>query len=175
MSARPVIGKYYPVPCIFVHMAGRQGWMPASGWIPTLGAKHSDADLAVNADHYHIDWRFIDDRGFEMAGTWSTQLGNLITSGSGYYKLDAPTELKRRMCRRAMPDFPAQQQAKWVAFESKHACTKLKPGNICPHRGIDLTPFIKADGTAVCPGHGLAWDTKTGALLPRHGEAGATA
>jgi hypothetical protein len=73
-----------------------------------------------------------------------------------------------------MPDFPAVHHdfpggpARWAALEAAHAGCRLKPGNICPHRGIDLTPFAKPDGTAVCPGHGLRWNLKTGELLPHH-------
>ena len=32
----------------------------------------------------------------------------------------------------------------------------------------DALAFEQADGTAVCPGHGLRWDLRTGLLLTRH-------
>lgn len=165
------IGKSYAVPCIFVAQPNRQYWMPRNGWVPTLGPKHDDQALGLAADHFHIDWRFIDERGFDLADGLTPRLGRVITSASGRFKIDAPTVLKRRKCRRVMADFPSQSLPRWVAFEASHACVKLKPGNVCPHRGTDLTPFIKPDGTVVCPGHGLLWNTKTGDLMPRHAVA----
>lgn len=59
---------------------------------------------------------------------------------------------------------------RWARLELAQAfiCNRLKPGNVCPHRGIDLTPFARPDGTAICPGHGLRWNLATGELMPRH-------
>jgi len=83
--------------------------------------------------------------------------------------LDRKPELKRRKCLREMPDFPPTPDHRWPILElhQSRTCNKLKPGNVCPHRGTDLTPFEKPDGTAICPGHGLRWNLKTGELMPR--------
>lgn len=37
----------------------------------------------------------------------------------------------------------------------------------CPHRGISLVGAAEEDGAVVCPGHGLAWDCRSGCLRPR--------
>lgn len=185
MVSSYTIGKMYFVPCLFIAPDRRPWWMPKDGWVPTIGPKHSDAEhLEFPHEHYHIDWRFVGTVGFRLISAHKSAVhGSVITSDFVPYRIDGKTELKRRMCKRAMPEFPARltrlykmadgrQDARWAALEQaqREACPKLKPGNICPHRGIDLTPFIKPDGTVICPGHGLMWDTKTGDLLKRHCE-----
>jgi hypothetical protein len=71
-------------------------------------------------------------------------------------------------CKRVMPDFPARPRAIWASLEKAYAGCVLKDGHICPHRGIDLRPFAKPDGTVICPGHGLRWDLNTGLQLQHH-------
>lgn len=177
------VGRFYMVPCIFINPQHRQHWMPADGWVATLGTKHTDPELASEHVHYHVDWRFCSEQKYDLAcGIHVRPHGRVITSSDGWYTVGS-TVLKRRKCHRAMTDFPSQAKpltrgyeggvctkplTRWAQLERTHACTKLKPGNICPHRGIDLTPFVKPDGTVICPGHGLRWDTKTGELLPHH-------
>ena len=100
--------------------------------------------------------------------------GKVISSDNpdkwGAQQLTGVPDLKRRLCRRQMPDFPASLRPIWAAMEAaqRKRCDRLKDGHTCPHRGIDLRPFEQADGTAICPGHGLRWDMRTGLLLARH-------
>lgn len=179
-SEPAVIGRFYVVPCIYVIPENRPYGSPTDGFIPTIGPKHEDADiLAFPHEHYHIDWRFVPAAMVESASQWiGKPHGIVITNTHGGHKVQGQLEMKRRKCRREMPDFPAQPPSrsegagrKWVLLEEMQSrvCNRLKPGNICPHRGIDLTPFVKPDGTVICPGHGLRWDTKTGNLLAHHG------
>jgi nitrite reductase/ring-hydroxylating ferredoxin subunit len=175
----PIVGRLYSVPCIFVASQMRTAWMPRDGWVPTLGPKHSDAEhLDFAHPHYHVDWRFVGDKPYEAA-CWMRGAdiphARVVTSTTMRYVVAGSLVMKRRACRRAMPDFPAHNpksisgpDKRWVSLERAHRGCTLRPGNICPHRGIDLTTFIKPDGTVVCPGHGLAWDTRTGELLQRH-------
>jgi hypothetical protein len=185
-STKPVVGKFYMVPCVRLKL--REHGHPArgrDGWIPIIGPEHHDREvIGFPAMHYHIDVRFLgtdvlrrydDQRWFcephrvmgHPVSTFSdgvTPSDYQLPSGHGFEKA-----LRRLQCKRDMPDFPRRSAWKWLpVLEEKHAACKLKPGNICPHRGIDLTPFIKEDGTVICPGHGLRWDTKTGDLLPFH-------
>lgn len=173
------VGKVYNVPCMYTKCRG--SFIPNDGWVPVLGPKHEDAEhLNFPDPHYHVDWRFIPAQQYRqtLSGRPSgSTLGTVLTNTEGYYPGTVETELlrgtpvlKRRLCKRAMPIFPARPNIDWARLERAQAfvCNKLKPGNICPHRGIDLTPFIEPDGTAICPGHGLRWDTKTGDMLPRH-------
>lgn len=191
-STKTEVGKFYMVPCVFVSPPHRSLWHPRDGWVPVLGPKHSDKEfLNFEWEHFHIDWRFVGRRNYEDAAGGLSRFaqGRVLTSAQGYYKLPDAGTLRRRVCRRAMPDFPAaggrvanlvdipgdvgRHARPWRHMEVAQAfvCNKLKPGNICPHRGIDLTPFIKEDGTVICPGHGLRWDTATGNLLPHHASA----
>lgn len=187
MSVAAVVGRFSMVPCMFVESERRPYWAPRDGWVPILGPKHSDAEhLEFDHEHYHIDWRFMPGAQFDAAVTHQRNMtgnasphSNVLTSDTKYMGLTGTPALKRRLCRRDMPEFPAAPKGerygspnalRWQRMERAQAfvCNKLKPGNICPHRGIDLTPFIRPDGTAICPGHGLHWDIATGQLLPRH-------
>ena len=166
-----VVGRTYSVPCVFVDKRYRTGLMPRDGWVPVLGPKHEDSEhLNFPWEHHHIDWRFVGDRQFAAAAkSFGPPQANVLTSASGYMKL-GPVVMKRRKCKRVMPTFPSAGSIKsgFSSLERAHQCLRLKPGGICPHRGIDLRPFAQADGTAVCPGHGLRWNLATGELMRHH-------
>jgi hypothetical protein len=186
LNGRAEIGKFYLVPCIKVEFSARTIWMDVNCWVPVLGPKHSDSEhLNFPFDHYHIDWRFVGHTPFNRLKRERSVLSRVLTNdGTDPWNktITRSPELRRIKCKREMPEFPKVSQIivrsaysagdgggqKWARMETAQAmvCNKLKPGNICPHRGIDLTPFIKPDGIVICPGHGLRWDTKTGELLP---------
>jgi len=175
MSAPAVIGKFYRVPCVLLPQS--RPFYGGMHFVPVIGPKHSDEELGVDWEHFHVDWRFVPLRSLLAASEFSAQCtpqGKVISSDhedTFTHALSGKTVLKLRQCRRAMPDFPQSLGPKWAFMESQQRkrCDKLKDGHICPHRGIDLRPFVKPDGTAICPGHGLHWDLKTGLLLSRHG------
>ena len=167
---RAEVGAFYLVPCLKLR---RQFF--GELWVPVIGPKHRDVELGVNWEHWHIDWRFASKRMFLGCSRGSTGQphGSVISNdGPDDFKpsLTGTPELKRRKCRRLMPDFPVAPRPKWAAMEvaQRGRCDKLKDGHTCPHRGIDLRPFEQEDGTAICPGHGLRWDMRTGLLLARH-------
>ena len=169
---RPVVGRFYEVPCIRVWTCAdaKDGY----GWVPVIGPLHADAEhLNFPYQHYHIDWRFVTAVAFKRSlNRPSKQVhGQVVTNTHGQHKIDGPLVMRRKRCAREMPEFQARpHSAPWGQLERAQAkaCNKLKPGNICPHRGIDLTSFRRPDGTAVCPGHGLHWNLVTGELIPRH-------
>lgn len=163
-----VVGKRYRVPCLFIAPSARTHWMPEDGWVPVLGPKHTDAEhLQVRQEHYHVDWRFMQ----RIAPSSRTPLFQVISNdrerGGG---ITGTPKLKLRKMWREMPIWPVidGEHGRWLALESAYANCRLKPGNVCPHRGIDLTPFEDADGIAVCPGHGLKWNIRTGEPVPYH-------
>lgn len=166
-----VVGVFYRVPCVRVPF-GFYGLK----WVPVIGPKHRDLDLNVDWEHWHVDWRFVPESTLRQAGSLildGSPHGKVISNDSptfGEHSLHGQPEMKRRLCRRVMPDFPARPRPAWAAMEQaqRARCDRLKDGHTCPHRGIDLRPFAKADGTAICPGHGLRWDLRTGELLARH-------
>lgn len=185
------VGKFYMVPCVKVRPGARTSWIASTGWVPVLGMKHRDAEhLDFPHEHYHVDWRFVGDKQYAAVLRKPSGLphGSVLTDTEGDFRnpsIRQPVVMRRLKCRRDMPDFPEVRKivagmeyhgdsgAKWERLERAQAivCNKLKPGNICPHRGIDLTPFVKPDGTVICPGHGLRWDTHTGDLLPYQASA----
>lgn len=193
-SMKPVVGRHYLVPCIRLpltaaeshHRYRHHSASDADGWVPVIGPQHQDREtLDFEPMHFHVDVRFLSDtvlRSFEghrtgMPPEAAAMLLPVSTWSDGIGGAPFNVEMARvlRQCIREMPSFPSaarlagpKSAARWALFERNHAACKLKPGNICPHRGIDLTPFIKADGTVICPGHGLRWNTLTGELLPHH-------
>lgn len=183
-----IVGKFYMVPCVRL-LTGREWWSgyhraaDRQGWVPIIGPEHEDREfLEFKSMHFHVDARFLSDRIVANVATpfrsHSAEQQVLTfpvstwSDGHGNPPLKYERAMKRKQCKRVMPEFPnVGHDKKWCAMEAHYSACKLKPGNICPHRGIDLTPFIKEDGTVICPGHGLRWDTKTGALLPHHARA----
>lgn len=186
--ARPEVGRFYLVPCIKVERCARSALMDADGWVPVLGSKHRDAEhIEFPDEHYHVDWRFVGARGYRnvMATSFAPHGSVLTSDGSDPWNrgVHRASELRRIKCKREMPIFPSRQMlgtsstrvsgtppaTRWARLERAQAvvCNKLKPGNVCPHRGIALDQFAQADGTAICPGHGLRWNLATGELMPR--------
>lgn len=163
-------GELHWVPCI--RMAKRF-W--GSYWVPVIGTAHIDPDLKFPHRHLHIDWRFAPIQmvgGCSRNGYGSPHGSVVFNTGTddGAPVLTGDIVMRRMRCQRPMYDFPIMQADHWAAFEAgqRKRCARLIDGHICPHRGIDLKPFQAADGTAVCPGHGLRWDLKTGNMLRRH-------
>jgi hypothetical protein len=82
----------------------------------------------------------------------------------------------RLLCKRTLPDFPVELKYKdgrerWAfewqpRLESEYAAIRAACTR-CPHRGFSLAGLPVKDGKVVCPGHGLQWNVKTGALVPR--------
>jgi hypothetical protein len=165
------VGQFYQVPCLVVAM-------PFYGEtvIPVIGPKHSDPELGATWDHYHIDWRFVPWRMLRAATSkiFGSPHGRVISNDSKSLGINGSISgnpvMRSRKCKRLMPEFPSYPKSSFTVFEraQRVRCDKLKDGHTCPHRGIDLRPFERADGTAICPGHGLHWDLRTGALLRRH-------
>lgn len=170
------VRQFYRVTCLFVAPEARVHWMPADGWVPVLGPRHEDQEhLNFPYEHFHVDWRFTPILPNDMIVAPHGRVVTCTHHVNGKRALEGSPVLKRRMCRRVMPDFPSQPGSRysgpderWPNLERANACKRLKPGGICPHRGIDLRPFAKEDGTAICPGHGLRWDLATGLPIRHH-------
>jgi hypothetical protein len=175
---RPVeIGRYYLVPCIRLlprnlvqsyHIAAGR-----DGWIPVLGPKHEDAELiGFPNTHLHVDLRFVDTRTWQRQQdrTWRTVSTDFYAkpitlrdqSTDRLYTHEHDT---RQLRAKRQPSWFPRQYAPWIQnLSSAFAECTLKPGNLCPHRGLPLAPFADARGIAVCPGHGLAWNLNSGRL-----------
>lgn len=179
----PIVGKFYKVRCARIKAGSdRHPMADRDGWVPILGPEHHDREIiGFQGMHFHVDARFLSDGVMVMCVRGGRNDGDVLaqplsTYSDGMGHRGQPTKplaiefaTRRRRCHREMPEFP---NADYVSFgrllEEGYACTKLKPGLVCPHRGIDLRPFVKPDGTAICPGHGLKWNTHTGDLIRRY-------
>lgn len=166
------VGEWHRVRCIRIP----EGWHAREAqWWPVLGAPHRDPEIGADWIHIHVDWRFVKPKLYERAIRSTLSLkphGQVVNTPFEMCGGKPVFALRRRKCWREMPDFPARP-AKFALLEEAHAqrCARLVNGTHCPHRGIDLRPFAKPDGTAVCPGHGLRWDLRTGELLRHHRDA----
>lgn len=169
------VGQMYRVPCVRV---SKHHWL-GSGWVPVIGPEHEDAEI-VNFpyQHFHIDWRFVSDRGFRAAGgdglIPSRVLGIPVMREDTHSRAvieEGPMPMLRK-CRRAMPAYPRRPAlTAWLhELEAKFANCKMT-GMVCPHRGLPLVG-AQTDGDVVtCPGHGLRWNFKTGDLVPERRDA----
>ena len=163
------VGKYYRVPCVLAH---KRFWCGA-GWVPVIGPLHEDAEIINFPDeHFHIDWRFVMPRmlkraqAFGIMSEFARPIQLQTSKFYGYQQqivLDGPV-VKRRLCRREFGDYPRHKSGWQPILDSAYRDCKLKPGMVCPHRGIPLESVRAVDGVVTCPGHGLRWNVKTGAL-----------
>lgn len=153
------VGKFYRVPCVRA-----QYHYVVDDW-PVTGPQHEDAEfINFPYQHYHIDWRFVPQHRFKPLGFHFTV--PLMTSERiNQQGLPAPV-LRRRKCQRQLPDFLVSKRSERLgALEAAYAQCKLKPGMICPHRGIPLVGAFQDGDVVTCPGHGLRWNVKTGELV----------
>jgi hypothetical protein len=158
------VGKWYRVPTVRGEVHGlTRDW-------PVLGPEHEDREI-INFpyDHYHLDWRFVEERFLEKVEFYPGRLYAVVLFGDTHVNpggLPKPI-MKIRKCKRQFPHFP-RRRAHWMAaLERKHAGCRLKSGRVCPHRGVPLDSIpADADGHITCPAHGLRWRADTGELAP---------
>lgn len=190
----PRIGERYLVRC---GEAERQSvWSHHRlRYVPLLGPIHEDAEFINFPDyHFHVDWRFISNKVYEALLHEEQIRIDFDRKGQGSYKgkllkytapqllmafavtaggsrgitLAAASEYRPMRMVRLHTIFP--EEAHWMKdLETKYANARLRPGLICPHRGISCAGVRCAGdvSTVVCPGHGLAWNRETGRLVPR--------
>lgn len=147
---------------------------------PILGGLHEDREvIGFRPDHIHVDWRFVWHARFEFIQRSMgdrrlvrpfSLLGLPLSIGmaiSEHYRTGEMQPERRDMeCKRVFDVFP--ESAPWMAELERHYRNARACKNVCPHRGISLVGAPEDDrGARVCPGHGLSWDKKTGALRPR--------
>ena len=190
---RYIVGRRYEVPHV---RAAWPAFAPPfePRWIPVLGPAHRDAEV-INFEwkHFHVDLRFLPDRvRRDTSSVQSRCVGSVagvfalpITSvwPSGYRSKERPRNsvmldrlplglpleswftVRRSTCRVvAYPPYPATLWAR--ELEKMYAGARLKPGQICPHRGADLSTFEPDEaGCVTCPLHGLRWHVESGRLV----------
>lgn len=179
LNESPRVGKFYLVKCIKLNQNGIECF--GKEWVPIIGPKHDDeGPVNFPYNHYHIDWRFIygladykrDIRGDSITGYEFARVICLPGNGISEYSIHASgleIEYKTRKCARVYGgdyNFPVSTANGEVRFlktlEKEFKGCKLKAGHICPHKGINLSSIAPDEnGLIVCPGHGLAFNSKT--------------
>lgn len=166
------IGKFYDVPCVKALPRFNLG----AGLIPIFGPLHSDAEfIKFPAPHWHIDFRFLRKRA------WPRMWRVMVSGEKACYNHVAQkdpnwgepildhsfgVQTRKMQCKREWPTYP-YELAQWLpALESAFAGARLKPGLVCPHKGIPLESCPRDGDVVTCPGHGLRWNVKTGELVP---------
>lgn len=179
------IGRYYMVPTI----TRRKGCLDVGVHpkiVPIIGPLHEDAALVGFKDrHWHPDRRFVTASFFEIYGRnnhWGMVYTPCPSHKNPWGKPVVPEQEwplwiesghKRMKCKRLTDRFGLDSRYEippWlVKMEREYKEATLR-GMICPHRGISCVGVKpEADGSVVCPGHGLAWNPKTGELVSRVG------
>ena len=173
--AKPMkIGEQYSIPCIRVKGLD---WISQESWLPVIGPLHDDVEfLNFAVEHYHIDFRFVDPTSFANVtsryandGQESHLLGLIIGKEQ---IIEGPTQ-QQLIFHRPMPVYPicsseGEKLPFFCALEDAFAEWVIDPTlPICPHRGLPLDGLADDSGIAVCSGHGLAWDMKTGKCIRR--------
>lgn len=168
------IGKFYRVPAI--KTLRKSHWYGM--WMPIIGPLHRDIEiLKFPPEHWHVDWRFAPERALklcrykqpysEVVQVLAYDHCDWMPADQKYPQIEGGVEMKRMRCKRAWPQYPHTLiQRHWgPALEKAFSECKLKPGLICPHRGISLEGAHREGDVVTCPGHGLRWNVKTGELV----------
>jgi len=170
------IGKFYMVPCVQVP-TDIKGYK-AGEFCPIIGSLHSDALLSFPYDHYHYDRRFIPRAKYIECSPseWASLavMRYLLRWDAGYSTkgemdprwVGLKIESRKFKCYRQMPTYtftPSGLDQLEESMQEHKLCDR-----ICPHKGISLAGIqVDANNEIVCPGHGLKWSSKTGALIKR--------
>ncbi|MEZ4708317.1 MAG: Rieske 2Fe-2S domain-containing protein [Caldilineaceae bacterium] len=168
------VGDQHAVLCV---RARGLDWISKDQWLPIIGPLHADAEfLNFPVEHYHIDFRFVDSISFANVSNKYVsdgQIGQLLGLVVGKDQIvEGPTQQLVNFYR-PMPVYPVHSRegeklSYFCALEDAFAEWVIDPKlAICPHRGLPLDGLAGKNGIAICSGHGLAWDMKTGKCVRR--------
>lgn len=155
MSEAYKIGEMHYVKCVKIrqwfhtkHGMGMSNFKTGT-WVPVIGELHNDEEIIkFPHDHYHVDWRFVNDTDF---------FSILPSHPLGVVVIEESIIEEKIMCKkvlRDMPEYPEKVKFR-IALEKKYKEAKLKKGR-CPHKGADISSISPDEnGNIVCPLHGL--------------------
>lgn len=187
------VGHFYKVPILpigkpFLKPDGTtltlSNWEGFTGDLPLLHPYTEDEDFdhphligspkeKLLSHHGHPDWRFISEHWFlYFVDRWGREgiMGRTIMLPWPEHVLHIPHATRSMVCRRSyeqamrVPDYTLAGHTR--SLEKKYRCAALQNGK-CPHRGTLQKAMIQQGDNLVCPAHGLRWNRKSGALVPR--------
>lgn len=165
-EAEFVVGRFYRVRCVVTSARHHCGW-GAGAVVPVIGDVHEDPEvIGFPHRHVHVDWRFVSEQRYlAVKRELEPRHGIGTAAARVIVEPEAGFVFRRLKMRRETPIFPTS--APWFTrLETRYRSAIARCG-VCPHKGISLAGAPIEDGARVCPGHGLAWDEKTGALRVR--------
>lgn len=151
----PVVGQKYAVTCL-VHDCGP---------VPLSCDAHIDSDLNPEIPkHWHIDWRFVSDR---ILHALYEEYGKFNVDYEAAFKVfsaedDDPLVDVELVCVRVAPPCMIPTYIKVLKRQYK-SCTVDINSPVCPHRGVSLE-VNHGKCIAICQGHGLAWNLRSGKM-----------
>lgn len=152
------VGKMYTVEC-----AGYETPAGRVYWVPIIGPKHSDGQLGVKEQHYHVDGRF--------TNMYVNQLGQTSTVLHVDHAREhrfIGIEKRRKKCQRLTTGLPVPKgilradnlYSRWYKSMIGKSCK----GRKCPHYGQKM---ITVKGRLECPLHGLVGDPEKEVIIER--------
>lgn len=172
MTEVPIVGTMYLVPCVAWYEEEVGEGKPV--WLPVYGGFHQDKEIIrFDAKHWHLDWRFMNQRhlsarGCDLSFLRGRQFGVPVCAGDGVLNVSIQKPIEKRLkCVRVMPSYPMKLAA-WIdELSDAYADEKvIRAGkcNLCPHKMLPLDGTGDDPERTVCRGHGLTWNLKTGEM-----------
>lgn len=159
------VGRTYLVMC---------GVFPVGWHIPIIPFLHSDSELGVGFDHYHVDGRF-----YNKGLLRSQNHVDVNRVGRTLQIIQAPDtdtwrglrglEIVELKCLRTASGIPLEKYDQWYSeiynnWTKKYEGKKCH-GRKCPHYGARM--HERKGGVLECPLHGLFADKKTERIISR--------
>jgi len=154
-----VIGKTYLV--AHVNVKNPNNEPPLDVDVPIIPIWHNDKiDFGFDHNHYHLDGRFIANRGF-IAKTWNIEDGlTSVVVSDKMGNIVSDIFYKKKKCLRLDTGVPAIRIYK-PEFIKKYSGKSCK-GRKCPHWG---TLMNEVDGELICPMHRLKGNLQTEIII----------
>lgn len=185
-----VKNDYYLVPCVPIPEKLASLYLSyEDGWVPVLIPPHIDHETAFRTTedgqvipvetsfHFHVDMRFIKS-DLPLGGSVGVSV-KMIAMSFDLCDHDTPNdeiedlvedlvEWKLKKCYQlTIDDF--ENSVVPLMYEPAVIAEglKLTDKGVCPHQKTCLRGVPAANGTIVCPAHGLKWNIQSGDLIPR--------
>jgi hypothetical protein len=159
----PVVGQVYFVPCGINRIGDSFPLLDIPAHIDN-DYFLPDSPLLRTEKHYHHDFRFWEDKAFELIRQRSDKEKINIFGYVAPVRNYPVVEWMPKACCREMPEWNCRVIRRFqddYRYRFIKACPDRQP--VCPHRGCSLRG-LKQDARCVvrCPAHGLKWNLRSG-------------